>query len=66
MEHGCSTDNKEDTDSAATAKAKLERDAIAKDLEEETKRAIETAGRAVIKEKMESSKSFAFLRLWSR
>ena len=36
MEHGDSTSNKEDANAAAVAKAKLECDTTAKDLEEDT------------------------------
>jgi hypothetical protein len=42
LEHGHSTGNKEDIDATAAAKAKLERDAASKELEEETKRTIES------------------------
>jgi len=43
LEHGHSTGNKEDIDAAAAAKAKLEYDTAAKELEEETKCTMETA-----------------------
>jgi hypothetical protein len=57
MEHGGSINNKEHTDATTTTKGKLEHDATAKDLEEETKRAMETVGLAFLKEKMEISTS---------
>lgn len=62
MERGGSTNNKAHADAATAAatKAKLERDATAKDLEEEAKHAMETMGHAFLKEKMESSKSSGF------
>jgi hypothetical protein len=43
LEHGHSTGNKEDIDATAAAKAKLEGDTAAKELVEETNRAMETA-----------------------
>jgi hypothetical protein len=41
----------------AAAKAKLQHNATAKELEEETKRAMGTAEHAFLKEKMDGSKS---------
>lgn len=57
MEH---RDSKEDADAAAVAKAKLEHEAAAKELEVETKRAMETVGRAFLKEKMAGTASSGF------
>ena len=54
MEQGGS---KDDADAAAAARAKLEHEATNKDLKVETKRAMEIAGHAFLKEKMEGSKS---------
>jgi hypothetical protein len=66
MEHGGPTDYKEDTNATAAAKAKLECDATAKDLEVDTKHAMEAIRCAFLKDKMESSNPRQFPILWSR
>ena len=57
MEHGGHSATKEDTDTAAAAKAKQECNDVAKALEEDTKRVMEATGRPFLKEKMGSSKT---------
>lgn len=60
MEQG---DSKEDADALVTARAKLEREAVTKDLKPKTKRAMEIIGRTFLKEKMEGSKSSGILEI---
>jgi hypothetical protein len=49
--------SKEDADAVSMTKVKLDHDTVAKELEEETKHAIEMAGHTFLKENMEGSKS---------
>jgi hypothetical protein len=57
---------KENTDVSAVAKAKLKCEAAAKELEVETKCAMEKAGRAFLKEKRQGSTLLGILRSWNK
>ncbi|CAD6243047.1 unnamed protein product [Miscanthus lutarioriparius] len=63
MEHGGS---KENTNVTVVAKAKLECEAATKELEVETKCAMEKVGRTFLKEKREGSTLSGILRSWSK